>query len=112
MKKKDIAEAIGVKRQLTVYIGRFSPFHNGHAEVLLRALRLSQKVLVIIGSAKQPRRVKNPWTAPERGDIIMKWYLEEFKKDPTLGQLVIDHNGRCLPDDYQSQYGKGRDALI
>lgn len=78
------------KRKLSAYMGRFSGFHNGHAEILLRALRLSEKVLVVIGSAKQPRRVKNPWTAQERADIIQDWYREEFKRDPTLGQLVFE----------------------
>lgn len=78
------------KHKLTVYMGRFSPFHNGHAEVLLRALKLSETVLVITGSAKQPRRVKNPWTADERAEIIQKWYKVAKSGDPSLGNLVID----------------------
>lgn len=56
--------------KLTVYIGRFSPFHNGHAETLERALKSSDRVLVIIGSAYQARTIKNPWTAPERALMI------------------------------------------
>lgn len=79
-----------MSRNLTVYMGRFSPFHNGHAEVLLRALKLSRKVLVIIGSAKQPRRVKNPWSADERGGIIAAWYSYVSIHEKDLGELVIE----------------------
>jgi len=77
------------KRGLTVFIGRFSPFHKGHAEILKRALNLSQKVLVIIGSANKPRDIKNPWTFEERACMINSWY-ETI--DPTLKEnsnLVI-----------------------
>ncbi len=80
------------RRKLTTYIGRFSLWHNGHAAVALRALRLSDKVLIIVGSAKQPRTIKNPWKADERAEMIRAWYLEEFKKDNTLGELVIETN--------------------
>lgn len=77
------------KRKLTVYIGRFSPFHEGHAEVLLRALRMSEKVLLIIGSANQPRTIKNPWTYDERKHIIINW-LNSIKVDEyNLGNLII-----------------------
>ena len=76
-------------RHLTVYMGRFSPFHNGHAEVLLRALEISNNVLVIIGSSRQPRRVRNPWTSTERSKIIYEWYLSLPNKD-SLGRLHIE----------------------
>jgi len=58
---------------LTVYIGRFSPFHNGHAEVLKRARERSDAVLVLIGSINQARNPKNPWTFEERASVIDKW---------------------------------------
>lgn len=93
------------KRKLTVFIGRFSPFHFGHAAVLERALKLSEKVLVIVGSAKQPRTTKNPWTATERATMISNWYskyklsLEGIRytlnsKDQSLeiGELVLAEN--------------------
>ncbi|MGH1560634.1 adenylyltransferase/cytidyltransferase family protein [Caulobacter segnis] len=37
-----------------VLIGRFQPFHNGHLAVLRHALRLADKVIVLVGSAGQP----------------------------------------------------------
>jgi len=61
------------KHILTIYIGRFSPFHNGHGEVLSRAQARSDAVLVLIGSINQARNPKNPWTFNERADVIRKW---------------------------------------
>lgn len=56
---------------LTVLIGRFQPFHFGHAGLLQKALELAPRVLVIVGSAHGPRLVKNPFTAQERIDGIV-----------------------------------------
>lgn len=56
--------------ELTVFIGRFSPFHLGHADVLSRALLRSQKVLILIGSSNIARNVKNPFTWEERASMI------------------------------------------
>lgn len=58
------------QKDLTVFIGRFSPFHNGHKEVLDRALNTSKAVLILIGSSDQARTTKNPFTAMERGTMI------------------------------------------
>lgn len=55
---------------LSVFVGRFSPFHNGHLAVLQKALSVSKKVLVIIGSANSARNIRNPFTAEEREDMI------------------------------------------
>ena len=52
------------------FIGRFSPFHRGHYQVVKRALELSQKVIIIVGSANRPRTAKNPFTFEERRNII------------------------------------------
>jgi bifunctional NMN adenylyltransferase/nudix hydrolase len=76
--------AIKMKR-LTVYIGRFSPFHKGHAETIELALRNSDRVLIIIGSSHKPRDIKNPWTFAERALMIRNWYdtLPDFSRNKT-----------------------------
>jgi len=61
-------------KDLTVFIGRFSPFHNGHAAVLARALKSSKAVLVLIGSSGQARNTKNPFTFEERETMIRCFY--------------------------------------
>src|SRR5271170_4112002 len=58
------------KKPVTVFIGRFSPFHNGHAEVLKRALETSNVVLVLVGSSGTARTTKNPFTFEERASMI------------------------------------------
>jgi len=59
------------KYDLVVYIGRFQPFHNAHYEILCRAKALANKVVLIIGSAEQPRTYKNPFTDYERKMIMI-----------------------------------------
>lgn len=53
-----------------VYIGRFQPFHNGHMATLSKALRIGQRVIIVLGSANSPRNFKNPWTSAEREVMI------------------------------------------
>lgn len=53
-----------------VLIGRFQPFHLAHHEIVRHALGKYDRLLMGIGSAKQARSPKNPWTANEREEII------------------------------------------
>lgn len=55
---------------LAVFIGRMQPLHNGHIRNIKHALAVADHVLVIAGSANQPRTPKNPFTATERSDMI------------------------------------------
>lgn len=53
-----------------VFIGRFQPFHNGHKAVIDQALKQAREVVICIGSAFQPRSIKNPFTFEERRAMI------------------------------------------
>ena len=53
-----------------IIIGRFQPFHLGHKKLIDFALKDYDKVIVVIGSHKKARNIKNPWTAEERQDMI------------------------------------------
>ena len=53
-----------------VFIGRFEPFHNGHAAVARYALTRARKVIFLVGSADTPRTIKNPWSVGERAVMI------------------------------------------
>lgn len=53
-----------------VFIGRFEPFHNGHAAVARHALAQAKKLIFLIGSADTPRTIRNPWTVAERAVMI------------------------------------------
>lgn len=103
------------KRALTVYIGRFSPFHNGHAATLERALRLSERVLVIIGSAFGPRDIKNPWSYEERHRMIMSW-ANVYGPYPNLSVVgQQDHpynNQKWLADIQQHVWATGVEGEV
>jgi bifunctional NMN adenylyltransferase/nudix hydrolase len=53
-----------------VFIGRFEPFHNGHAAVARFALTRANKLIFLVGSADTPRTIKNPWSVAERAVMI------------------------------------------
>ena len=56
---------------LLIFIGRFSPFHLGHKNVVLKALEQTTQLLILLGSSFQARNIKNPFTFQERYDMIM-----------------------------------------
>lgn len=58
------------KYDTLVLIGRFQPFHNAHLEIIKRSTALCDKLIVIAGSAAQPRTYKNPFTSEERALMI------------------------------------------
>ncbi|MGH8809951.1 MAG: adenylyltransferase/cytidyltransferase family protein, partial [Noviherbaspirillum sp.] len=55
---------------IAVLIGRFQPFHRGHAELLKMALDVAPRVVVVLGSSFHARSPKNPFTAQERATMI------------------------------------------
>lgn len=59
-----------------IYIGRFQIAHRGHIETLAKALSLAKNVIVIVGSANQPRTFKNPFTVEERWDMLRLAWME------------------------------------
>ncbi|WKD50190.1 bifunctional nicotinamide-nucleotide adenylyltransferase/Nudix hydroxylase [Microbulbifer spongiae] len=53
-----------------VFIGRFQPFHLGHLAVIEAGLVQAEQIIILCGSAHQPRSVRNPWTIAEREAMI------------------------------------------
>lgn len=62
---------------LAVLIGRFQPFHNGHAALLRRALDTAPRAAVVLGSSWQARSAKNPFTWRERAEMIAATLSEQ-----------------------------------
>jgi bifunctional NMN adenylyltransferase/nudix hydrolase len=58
------------KYDTLVLIGRFQPLHNAHLEIIKRATALTDQLIIITGSAAQPRTYKNPFTSFERERMI------------------------------------------
>lgn len=59
---------------LSVFIGRFEPFHQGHAHVVTEALGHAKRVLILIGSAHEPRSLRNPFSFDERREMILSCF--------------------------------------
>jgi bifunctional NMN adenylyltransferase/nudix hydrolase len=55
---------------VAVLIGRFQPFHNGHADLLRLALDTAPTVVIVLGSSYTSRSAKNPFTWQERESMI------------------------------------------
>jgi len=53
-----------------VFIGRFQPFHKGHLSVVEEGLRQAGQMIILCGSAHQPRSVRNAWSFSEREAMI------------------------------------------
>jgi nicotinamide-nucleotide adenylyltransferase len=58
-------------------LGRFQPFHNGHAQVIRWALDQYPSLILVIGSPQKSYTYANPFTGGERYLMIHK-YLEEI----------------------------------
>lgn len=56
--------------QTAVVIGRWQLFHDNHKALLDKALQSAKKVVILIGSCKAARSVKNPFTWQERMQMI------------------------------------------
>jgi bifunctional NMN adenylyltransferase/nudix hydrolase len=58
------------KYDTLVLIGRFQPLHSAHLEIIKRATALTDQLVIICGSANQPRTYKNPFSFAERRQMI------------------------------------------
>lgn len=63
-----------------VFIGRFQPFHQAHKQVVEQALTEAEQVIIVIGSARCARNIKNPWTFDERVAMIKACFKPEDTK--------------------------------
>lgn len=81
------------KYEKAVVIGRFQPFHFGHASMVETALKESATVYILIGSALGLPTTKNPLTAKERQSMITSWAVSTLEpKDAARIQF------RYIPD--------------
>lgn len=55
---------------ITVFAGRFRPFHAGHLGVVKQALAQSQYLFIIVGSVGEPINFRNPFTFEEVREMI------------------------------------------
>lgn len=68
--RKELAGMNDKKFDFLVFIGRFQPFHNGHLSVIKKGLQQAEQMIILCGSAHQPRSTRNPWSVSEREAMI------------------------------------------
>lgn len=74
------ATTVASMYDLSVFVGRFQPFHAAHLTVVKTALKHSQNILIVIGSAGEARRVDYlPFTSEEREQMILASITDEQK---------------------------------
>lgn len=82
-----------------IYIGRFNTYHNGHKSIADKALKITKRLIFVLGSDRSPRTTHNPFTSEERekmiracheGDSIEFIYLEDFGNTP-LWVAALQH---------------------
>jgi len=62
-----------------VVLGRFQPFHRGHAYMVTFAEKWRQDnfpglpLVIAVGSSNRPETLKNPWSHQERTQMIQRW---------------------------------------
>lgn len=59
-----------MKYDYAVYLGRFAPFHVGHYHIVKEALKIADRVILILSSHDKARCIRNPFTSVERSAII------------------------------------------
>lgn len=53
-----------------IFIGKFSPIHNGHVAVINHALTKARKVIIVLGQCFEARNTRLPFTEIERFEMI------------------------------------------
>lgn len=101
-----------------IVLGRFQPFHKGHAHLVEAAIAKGETTIAI-GSSQADPSMDNPWSADEREEMIRAWlngreakivqipdindppnWVEHATKFHGLGTLVTsDANTKNLYED-------------
>jgi bifunctional NMN adenylyltransferase/nudix hydrolase len=77
-----------MKYNFAVFIGRFSPFHLGHLNLVLQALTDAEKVIILVGSAHRPPEIRNPWSFEDRKKMILDSFNDENKSNLIVMPLM------------------------
>lgn len=75
------------KYDMTVFIGRFRPFHNSHLYIVEEALRRSRYLTILVGSCHAARSIRNPFTFHEVSDMIRNSLSSEDESRVIIADL-------------------------
>ena len=91
-----------------IVLGRFQPFHLGHAGLVKAAVEHADggEVVVAIGSAQAGWEANNPWTADERQAMVEAWAKAE-RLDVTVVQVEDINDPPNWVDHASKSHGTG-----
>lgn len=87
-----------------LYIGRFQPFHNGHLEVVKRALEEAKKLIIVV-TVPLRKTDNDPFSAEERKEMVeealhaegITGFVIYIVKDILLDSEYVEHVRRNVP---------------
>ena len=76
-----------------IVLGRFQPFHKGHAAMVSAALEHLEMnsegtLRICIGSSEAEESLENPWTANEREQMIRAWLDKNQASNSKNAEIV------------------------
>jgi len=78
------------KYDFAVFIGRMQPPHKGHIERIKTCLDLAEKTIIVLGSHRAARNIKNPWTVLER-EMMIRNCFDLKEQERLIFTSVADH---------------------
>ena len=78
------------KYKTGLVLGRFQTFHKGHEYIINKALEISDKVLVFIGSSDKSGTIENPFSYELREKLIKKIYGNEIVENKLIISPLAD----------------------
>lgn len=89
---------------ISLFPGRFQPFHLGHFYALCDILRESKKVIILIGSAQFNNTFINPFSFSERKEMINRVILSENINRIELGFVYDFFNSKIWVEQITKNY--------
>jgi adenylylsulfate kinase len=77
-----------MSKKYSLFIGRFQPFHNGHAFIIQQALDKGRNALIAVRDT--PISAGDPYTVAERIEMIEKHYADLVKKGVVKVMMIPD----------------------
>ncbi len=97
-KAQAVTESSSTDVKYSMFIGRWQPLHKGHLWLINERLKEGKNVWLAIRDVKPDE--KNPWTAKEIEQMILKGELKDLIID---GRIVVS----IIPDIESINYGRG-----
>lgn len=101
---------------LALYVGRFQPLHLGHISAIETALKICDRVLVVIGSAQESCTTRNPFDIQTRIGLIQEIFGDRVIVKPLVDMTdesdICVEWGKYLMDFVKRTVGKAPDVMV